>query len=173
MAKFQKKEPEEGRDEKGRFTDKNLWAQAFGMYGGRPAKYETPELLLEKGCEYFEWSDWARKGKYTQAGLRLYLGFTRKNWHDYKERAGFCNAIAYLEQTLEDYMELKLGWAGSTQGAVFWLTNRAKEDWQNKQVRENADTINAKIEHSGTIKVRFGGGTVHPTQESGDNPPVD
>lgn len=156
---------EEGRDEKGRFTDKNLWAQAFGMYGGRTAKYETPELLLEKGCEYFEWSDWARKGKYTQAGLRMYIGFSRQNWLDYKKRAGFSDAISYLEHILEDYMELKLGWAGSTQGAVFWLTNRAKEDWQNKQYRENTDTLNAKHEHSGTIRVRFGGGAIRTTQE--------
>lgn len=114
-----------GRDENGKFTEKNLYAQVYSERQGRPLAYETAEDIIEKGFEFFEWCQWSRKGKITSAGLRMYLGISRKTYHNYSKRPDFLHAITYLEDTLEDFNELKLGWAGSTQGAIFWLKNKA------------------------------------------------
>lgn len=129
----------EGRDEKGRFTEKNLYAHVYSERQGRPKIYETPEDIIEKGFEFFEWCEWARKGKITSAGLRLYLGLTKSTYHDYSKRPEFSDAINYLETTLEDYNELKLGWAGSTQGAIFWLKNKA--GWKDESQQKIDQTI--------------------------------
>jgi len=125
---------QEGRDEKGKFTEKNLYAHVYSERQGRPLAYETPDEIIEKGFEFFEWCQWARKGKITSAGLRLYLGISRKTYHNYSKRADFLHALTYLEDTLEDFNELKLGWAGSTQGAIFWLKNKA--GWQDEIVNK-------------------------------------
>jgi len=115
----------EGRNDKVQFTEKNLYAQVYTERQGKPLLYESPSDLIEKGFEFFEWCLWARKGKLTSAGLRLYLGLSRQSYHNYRNRPDFFDALDYLETTLEDYNELKLGWAGSTQGAIFWLKNKA------------------------------------------------
>jgi hypothetical protein len=44
-----------------------------------------------------------------------------------------------LDLILEDYFERKLQWAGSTQGAIFWLKNKAgwrDETTQNQNVSQ-------------------------------------
>ena len=115
----------EGRDSKGKFTEKNLYAQVYTERQGRPRHYTDQADMIEKGVEFFEWCLWARKGKLTSAGLRLYLGMSKSSYHDYSKNSDFSDALSYLETTLEDYNELKLGWAGSTQGAIFWLKNKA------------------------------------------------
>ena len=56
-------------------------------------------------------------------------------WRTYKNRPEFSDAFDYLETTLEDYNELKLGWAGSTAGAVFWLKNKA--GWTDETTQKN------------------------------------
>lgn len=143
----------EGRDEKGRFTEKNLYAQVYTERQGRPMLYKTPEDLIEKGFEFFEWCNWARKGKITSAGLRLYLGLSRASYHEYSKRPDFFDALDYLETTLEDYNELKLGWAGSTAGAVFWLKNKA--GWTDEStVNQNQVITELKVEQvKGTPKL--------------------
>jgi hypothetical protein len=115
----------EGRDDKGKFTEKNLYAQVYNDNQGRPSLYEDPQDVVEKGVEFFEWCLWARKGKLTSAGLRLWLGMSKTSYHNYSKKPDFMNALSYLETVLEDFNELKLGWAGSTQGAIFWLKNKA------------------------------------------------
>ena len=132
----------EGRDDKGKFTEKNLYAQVYSERQGRPLAYKTPEDLIEKGFEFFEWCQWARKGKITSAGLRMYLGISRKTYHNYSKRADFLHALTYLEDTLEDFNELKLGWAGSTQGAIFWLKNKA--GWKD-ETDQNINSIVTEI----------------------------
>lgn len=55
------------------------------------------------------------------------------------------NALDYLETTLEDYNELKLGWAGSTQGAIFWLKNKA--GWKDESDQNiNTTVTELKVE---------------------------
>jgi len=136
---------QEGRDEKGRFTEKNLYAQVYNERQGRPRLYDDPADLIEKGVEFFEWCLWARKGKLTSAGLRLYIGLTRTSYHNYSKNPDFMNALDYLETTLEDYNELKLGWAGSTQGAIFWLKNKA--GWKDESDQNiNTTVTELKVE---------------------------
>lgn len=125
MAKGKKNsEPIEGKDDKGRFQLKNLFYLLADTTGRKP-KFATPETLATKALEYFEWSTEKEKGKFTMAGLRVYCGMTRSTYHDYKNKPDFTDVIDHIEQILEAYFEQKLQWAGSTQGAIFWLKNKA------------------------------------------------
>jgi len=115
---------QEGRDENGKFIHKNLW-HLMRSRVGQPKKYLTPEELAYKGLEYFEWVS-ETKQKVTFAGLRLYVGFNRTDWSRYKnEYTDYCDVMNHIELMLEAEWEGKLGWAGSTQGAIFWLKNKA------------------------------------------------
>lgn len=133
----------EGRDEKGRFTEKNLWAHVFKYVNGRPLMIQTKEEFLSKCFEYFEWCEQNEKGKITFAGLRAFIGFSRDSWMDYKKRAEFTDTMLNIEQVLESYWENKLGWAGSTQGAIFWLKNKA--GWKD-EVHQNQNQNITKVE---------------------------
>lgn len=131
-------ESNEGRDEKGRFTERNIWSYVKKNVG-RPRIYKTPEELIEQGMRYFEWADDVYKGKYAEADLRLFLGFyDRKNWFDYKHHPEFSNAIYILECIMEGDTEKKLMWAGSTQGAIFKLKN--KHGWKDETTQHQTVT---------------------------------
>lgn len=147
----------EGRDNKGRFTEKNIWA-FIPKDVGRTRIYDNPNELCEKALEYFEWCNEVRKGKYTMAGLRIYLNLSRKNWHDYKQYPNFVTIIEYLESIMEDEMEQKLMWAGSTQGAIFKLKNLY--GWKEESTHNQIVT---------EIKADFGNTTIHPSSQSADN----
>ena len=130
---------EEGRDEKGRFKERNLWS-LMKKRVGQPKKYPTPEELAYKAIEYFEWSTTCDKGKFTFSGLRFYIGFSRQDWHNYKNNyPEYFDTIINIEQMLEDYWEKKLGWGGSTQGAIFWLKNKA--EWVDEVTQNQRQTI--------------------------------
>lgn len=149
----------EGRDEKGRFIEKNIYNYLRKNYnGGRPRIYDNPDDLINKALEYFDWADETQKGKYAEAELRLWLGFySRTSWKEYKENPLFANAIYIVESILEGDLEKKLMWAGSTQGAVFKLKN--KHGWRDEQHNNNTNQ---------NITVDFGQ-VIQPTQESKDN----
>lgn len=132
---------EEGRDELGRFTEKNLWSIAKKRVG-QPKKYPTPEELAFKALEYFEWCT-ATKNKVTFAGLRLYVDFSRENWREYKTYPEYVDTMNMIETTLEAEWEAKLGWAGSTQGAIFWLKNKA--GWKDEVIQHQNQTV-TKVE---------------------------
>jgi hypothetical protein len=139
---------QEGRDEKGRFTEKNLYHLLVRSKTGRPYKVESPEALATKALEYFQWSDQYDKGKYTFAGLRLFIGFSRENWREYRKYSEFVDTMNQIEGILEDFFEKKLQWAGSTQGAIFWLKNKA--GWKDEStVNENVTNVTANF---GTAK---------------------
>lgn len=135
----------EGRDEKGRFIEKNIWAYVKKNVG-RPPKYETPEELLDKALEYFDYCDQHRKGRFNSAHLRLWLGLTKENWLDYKQRPNFFTTIRAIEAYYEGDYEDKLMWAGSTQGAIFKLKNLCK--WTDEVVQHQNIT---------EVKAKFGG----------------
>lgn len=137
----------EGRDEKGRFTEKNLW-HIWRQRVGQPKKYPTPEELAFKSIEYFEWCE-ETKNKITQAGLRLYINFNREDWSNYKNNyPDYFDTMSHIETILESYFEAKLQWAGSTQGAIFWLKNKA--GWKDESTQhQNVNNITANF---GTVK---------------------
>ena len=136
---------EEGRDEKGRFAEKNLF-YLLRERVGRPPMFEKPEELAYKVIDYFEWSNKYDKGKFTYAGLRLYCGLTRSLLSDYRKKPDFNDTIEHIETVLEDYYEKKLGWAGSTQGAVFWLKNKAGwKDESQQNVNQTVTQVQPKI----------------------------
>jgi hypothetical protein len=148
-----------GKDEKGRFTEKNIYTYLKKNFkGGRPRLYDNPEDLLEKAFEYFEWADETQKGKYAEAELRLYVGFLhRESWREYKNNPKFTDTIYIIEAMLEGDLEKKLMWAGSTQGAIFKLKN--KHGWKEEQHNNNVNQ---------NITVDFGN-SLHTSQESKDN----
>lgn len=146
----------DGKDQKGKFVAKNLY-HLLRSRSGRIPFYETPEELASKVMEYFEWSDENDKGKYTSAGLRFYCGLTRSNWYQYKQKPAFSDTLEHIETILEDFFEKKLQWAGSTQGAIFWLKNKA--GWKDEQHNTNTNT---------TFNADFGQ-IVQPTSEPGQD----
>jgi len=131
-------EANEGRDEKGRFTERNIWSYVKKNVG-RPRIWNTPEELIEAGMRYFEWADDVYKGKYAEADMRLFLGFhNRTSYSEYKHNPEFSNAIYILESIMEGDTEKKLMWAGSTQGAIFKLKN--KHGWKDETTQHQTLT---------------------------------
>lgn len=139
---------EEGRDEKGRFVEKNIWAYVKKNVG-RPPVFNNPEDLLNKALEYFEWADQIRKGKYNEAHLRMWLGFTRQNWYDYKSHPDFSYTMEYISNFMEGDTEDKLMWAGSTQGAIFKLKN--KYGWKD-EVTQHQTVTNVTASFGNTLQ---------------------
>jgi isopenicillin N synthase-like dioxygenase len=128
----------EGRDEKGKFIHKNLWHIVRERIG-KPKKYPTPEELASKALEYFDWCA-ETKNKITFAGFRVYVDFSRTDWHNYKNNyPDYLNTINTIENLLEAEWEGKLGWAGSTQGAIFWLKNKA--GWKDEITQNQNQTV--------------------------------
>lgn len=144
MAKDKEDEPQEGRDDKGRFTEKNLWTKVYSMHGGRPKIYDNPESFILSSNEYFEWCDKNDKGKYTYAGLRLFMGLSRQSWFNYKNRPEFFDAVDHIESRIEDLDEKRLGWNGSAIGAQFRLKN--KSGWKDEsEVTQNQNVTQVTI----------------------------
>jgi len=131
-----------GRDDKGRFIEKNIWS-LMKKRVGKPKKYPTPEELAYKAIEYFDWCTEVDKGKFAFAELRLFVGMNRSDWHNYKVNyPEYLDTISHIEELLEASWEKKLSWAGSTQGAIFWLKNRA--GWKDESTTTNLNqSINA------------------------------
>lgn len=84
---------------------------------GRGAKYESPDMLWDACCEYFEWVDanplyeaqaFAYQGTVTMqpvakmramtlAGLCIFLEITFQNWTEYREREGFSDITTRVD----------------------------------------------------------------------------
>ena len=85
---------------------------------GRDLTFSTPEKLWESCCEYFEATDqrkWVKKdwvGKdafevkretetpYTLTGLFVFLDIVKQTWANYREKEGFVDVIARVEQII-------------------------------------------------------------------------
>jgi len=137
-------ESNEGRDEKGRFTVGNLFCLG-GFNGGRPPMYSQPDVMFDKIAEYIQWAD-AQKGKvgkgiYTLEGAALYLGFASvQSMYDYEKKdSGFAYVINRYRLFLAEWNVQKLYWAGTTQGAIFWLKN--KSDYKDEVIQQQNQTI--------------------------------
>lgn len=91
---------------------------------GRKKLFETPELLWEAACRYFEWCDthpWYRKevikagrdaGKiieipterpYSITGLQIFLGVSSSYWRDFRaaNHTDFSSIISDIEKIIE------------------------------------------------------------------------
>ena len=127
----------EKKDENGKFEDKHLF-QIIKRRVGQPKLYRSPEALAFKALEFFQWCT-ETKNKITFAGLRVFVDFSRQDWSNYKNRyPEYLDTISTIESALEAEWEGKLGWAGSTQGAIFWLKN--KSGWMD-EVTQNVKQI--------------------------------
>lgn len=158
----------EGRDEKGRFKEGNLFAVGYSS-GGRPPKYSDPEKLHNKIAEYLEWEDqWKNKsakgegkGVYTLAGCALYLGFASvQSMYDYENKSPlFSYVINRFRLFMRHWNEQKLYWGGTFAGAKIWLTNFGG------YTEESVQQINQ------TITAKYGGSSLHTPSESNNDTP--
>lgn len=125
----------EGRDEKGRFTEGNLfhrWVKNWN--GGRPPEYKTPLELAEAIADYLSYEDklkrpdtysGAGKGIYTLSGCALYLGFaSRDALQEYEKKDPlFSDVVGRYRLFLTHWNEQKMYWGGTFPAAQFWLKN--------------------------------------------------
>ena len=137
----------------------NLYA--LGNNGGRPLKFETPELFDAKAKEYF---DWCIENKHEIAinGLALFMGFYDKtglkNYLDYNEFLPYIKrALTTVELSYElDLRTFKFG------GAVFALKNMGWTDVTTQNVNQTITNVEASF------------GTTIPTpQQPSEDTPLD
>ena len=120
----------------------NLYA--LGNNGGRPLKFETPELFDAKAKEYF---DWCIENKHEIAinGLALFMGFHDKtglkNYLDYDEFLPYIKrALTTVELSYElDLRTFKFG------GAVFALKNMGWTDVVTQNVNQTITNVEASF----------------------------
>jgi len=126
---------EEGRDEKGRFTNDNLFQRFVKNWnGGRPPFFEKPEDLAQKIAEYLDYEDslkrpdtYSKQGKgiYTLSGCALYLGFSSRDaLQEYEKKDPlFSDIIKAFRLFMTHWNEQKIYWGGTFNGSSFWLKN--------------------------------------------------
>ncbi len=138
---------------------------AIGNNGGREPFYDNPIDLGKKIDEYIEYADEQKgkqgKGIYTLEGCALFLGFKSvQSLYDYKNRnQEFSYVIERLKLFLTDWNVQKLYWAGTTQGAIFWLKN--KSDYKD-EVTQNQIVTN--------VAANFGNPIQSTSETSSDTP---
>ena len=97
---------------------------------GRPLKFKTIKELQNQILEYFE----ECKGKKlpTKGGLSLYLNTSRKVLGEYEKKEGYSNALKEAYMQIEDCWVQKLGGNTQVAGAIFYLKNAFRKDWQDR-----------------------------------------
>lgn len=142
---------EEGRDEKGKFKQKNLYA--LGNTGGRPPTYSDANEMAKKIAEYIDYEDSLKpedkfskggKGVYTLAGCALYLGFASRQqmWTYEQKDSEFGYVILRYKEMLTHLNEQKLYWGGTFAGAMFWLKNwGGYKDESNQNVNQTITEV--------------------------------
>ena len=141
----------EGRDEKGRFAEGNLFS--IGNNGGQPPMYDDPKVMEAKIAEYLDWEDqWKNKsskgegkGIYTLSGVALYLGFASlQSLYDYEKKSSeFAYVLNRFRLFMKHWNEQKLYWGGTFQGSFVWLKNHG--DYADEQ-QIKQETILTKVE---------------------------
>lgn len=97
--------------------------------GGRPPKFDTPELL-KQACDEFIANN---PGKLTITGLAMWLGFCdRQSLYDYEKRPEYSCIIKEARLAVENDYELSLR-TQSVTGAIFALKNMG---WKDKVQQE-------------------------------------
>lgn len=128
---------------------------AFGSTtSGRPPIYETPEQMMLKAAEYFDYETTASGiCKPTISGLIFHLGFScRQSWYTYKTKPEFKETVDRLLLFIESCYEKNLHgfqWAGS----AFALRNINSEYWKDEIIQQQNQiitTVTPNIVQSGT-----------------------
>jgi hypothetical protein len=154
MESNEDKKPQEGRDEKGRFSYGNLFS--LNNNGGAPPFYEDYEVMKNKIAEYLDWEDkWKApsakgegKGIYTIEGCALYLGFASvQSIYDYEKRSPeFSYILNRFRLFMTHWNAQKLYWGGTFTGAQFWLKNHGGyRDVTDVNNNQTITTINAQV----------------------------
>jgi len=117
---------------------------AIGNHGGKPRKFETPEVLEAVIQDYFD-SCYITKiddngDKYQQnikpltvSGLAVFMGTNRQTLMTYQDNYGieYHDAISRAKAKIESFAAESLFTAKSAQGIMFSLKNNY--DWRDKQ----------------------------------------
>jgi hypothetical protein len=104
---------------------KELWEIQLEHYiqtEGKPRIFPTPSHMLKACSEYFQWvkenplyeaKAFAYQGDITiaqvpkmramtLAGLRMFVGMSEQTWYNYKEKAGYLEVMAEIEEAIKD-----------------------------------------------------------------------
>lgn len=92
------------------------------MAGGRPLKFETPEILQSAVNQYFE------QDKITLAGLAEHLNIDRQTLYNYAERNEFFDIIKKAREKVEARYEQRLIYENNPTGVIFALKNMGWRD---------------------------------------------
>lgn len=160
-------EPQEGRDEKGRFIEGNFFSRGLDN-SGAPPLYEDWRAMSQKIAEYIAEEDSLRatgykkqgNGTYTIEGLALHLGFaTRDSIYDYEKKSPeFSYILNRFRLFVTRWNVVKLYNGSTFMGAQFWLKNFGGYT--------DETTQHQKVEN---VRANFGT-TLPTTSESGENP---
>jgi len=139
----------EGRDEKGRFKEGNLFSVGL-TNNGRPPIYDDHTKMMDKIAEYLDWEDqWKNKsakgegkGVYTLSGVALYLGFASvQSLYDYENKStDFAYVLNRFRLFMKHWNEQKLYWGGTFQGSFVWLKNHGNYADESQQKIESIVT---------------------------------
>lgn len=127
------------------------------MPGGQPPYFASPQDLIEKITDYFEFikgemkdDKWIREPEpITITGLCIHLGFeSRQSFYDYEKREEYSYIIKAARLRVENGYEKRLNNQNVT-GAIFALKNMG---WYDKQLTEltgeNGGTIKTEMTHN-------------------------
>lgn len=104
--------------------------------GGRPAVYESPELMQADVDIYF-----SQEGKKTMTGLALALGFdSRQSLYDYQKRDEFSYIINKALLRIENQYEENLH-GQNVAGSIFVLKNMG---WKDRTEQELSGELGIK-----------------------------
>lgn len=109
-------------------VDSGFLIKAFR--NGRPPKYDSEDVLIEKAAEYFD------NCKQTsqlpeKAGLCLYLGISKDTYSEYRKKGKFPDAIKKMDALIESNWVRRLGGQAAT-GAIFYLKNAFRNDYKDR-----------------------------------------
>lgn len=111
--------------------------------GGRPLKFESPEILQELIDKYFETCD-ENDILYTVGGLAVALKCDRRTLINYKAKEEFFPTIKNAKQKIESAIELHCLTTKNPAGAIFNLKNNF--DWKDKQELDTTLTVNIQLD---------------------------
>lgn len=113
------------------------------MAGGRPLKFETPEILQE-ACDAFFADCIANNEPFTITGLALAIGATRELLCNYEEKDEFCDTVKAAKLRCENYAEKQLFKAGGS-GPIFALKNYGWRDKSETDLTTNGKDLRAVV----------------------------
>lgn len=155
---------ESGRDEKGRFTE-----------GNDESEYSVDEIkaFVKDYVKHIE-SGFTKKSfvpcDYRTLEKHLQNNPDLRSEKKLVEQAFRKNMLFWEERGVKGLM---VGKRFNATTWIFNMKNRFKEDWMDKIVREDNSKVDANVNHTGNITVKFGNNAVQPPQESSEDTPVD